>query len=153
MLRDKTTQELAELLDIDIKTIQRWKREGLPHNKKPKPHKFNAGEVAEWMKINNKTAKVGRPSTPMSGEREALEIRKLAALVRKYEREEKVDEGLLIDAAEEQRRDIAKITLVRNRLSGLGASIAPQLEGLDGAERQTLIDESIATILKEFSAG
>lgn len=152
--RNKTTQEIAELLDVDNSTIQNWTKQGLPCDKganRKQSNKYDEAEVAAWMQANNKTGKVGRPVEAGSDELRALKIRKELALVTRYERENAVEEGKLISADEERARDVAKIVTVRNRLSGLGATLSPQLEGLDGAERQTLIDQAIEQVLKEFA--
>jgi len=102
------------------------------------------------MRERGLSGKIGRPTDVSSEELNKWKIRKEAALALKAERENKVAEGKLIDAAEEQQRDIQKIITVRNCLCGLGASLSSQLEGLDGPERQSLIDSSIETILKEL---
>jgi len=151
--RESTTEEVAELLDVDRATILRWSGEGLPHDKPQKKqagNRYDVAEVAAWMKANNRTGEVGRPADSDS----ALvghKTRKEKALADRYERENAVAAGLLIDAAAEQKRDIQKITLVRNRLCGLGAALSPQLEGLDGAQRQSAIDAAVEEILQEFS--
>ena len=81
-----------------------------------------------------------------------LKIRKeTASLVKRYEREEAIAAGKFIDAEAEQRRDVAKIAAVRNRLCGLGATISPQLEGLDGDQRQSLIDDAVEQILNDLA--
>jgi len=153
--RTQTTQDIANLLDLDPTTVQNWVKQGCPCDKSTKskqPHRFNEGEVLAWMKSRGLSGKVGRPNEVLGDDLKALKIRKEAALCEKYERENKVEAGELIDAAEEQQRDIAKIVTVRNRLCGLGATLSPQLEGLDGPERQSLIDDAIENILKEFGS-
>lgn len=153
--RDKTTQEIADLFDVSTSTLSKWIKRGCPVDlaaTRKQSHKFDAAEVAAWMKSNGVTGDMGRPPEPLSDELKELKIRKELALVLRYERENAVEDGKLIDAVTEQSRDIAKIMAVRNRLSGLGASIAPQLVGLDsGAEAQTIIDNEVAAILKQFS--
>jgi phage terminase Nu1 subunit (DNA packaging protein) len=153
--RTKSTQAVADLFDVDPSTVQGWVKQGCPCDPaktKKQSHKFDDAEVAAWMEANKRTGKVGRPADEMSDELKQLKIRKETALVAKYERENAIEDGKLIDAATEQQRDIRKITTIRNRLCGLGASISPQLDGLDGAERQSVIDQSIEEILKDFAS-
>jgi len=153
-IRDKTTSQITDIFDVDESTIKRWVSAGCPCDSPPgrgKPRKFNEAEVAAWMQATNRSGKPGRPQEAGSDDLKALKIRKELALVLKYERENAIDEGKLIDATAEQNRDVAKIATIRNKLSSLGATLSPQLEGLDGAERQTLIDKSIEQILLEFS--
>lgn len=154
--RTETTQDIAELFDVDTSTIHAWVKDGCPcdpSTSKRQSHKFNAGEVVKWMQDNNRTGKKGRPSTPEGDELQAAKLRKEIAMAEKYERENAVAAGKLIDAATEQARDVQKITAIRNRLCGLGASLAGVLEGKSGAERQSLIDDSIQEILAEFARG
>ncbi|MDP9175627.1 MAG: helix-turn-helix domain-containing protein [Planctomycetota bacterium] len=148
--RASTTEEVADLLDVDRATVLRWCGEGLPHQKRDKQNYYDVAEVQNWMKANGRTGDVGRPPET-DPDLVSLKIRKELALVTRYERENAIATGKLIDAAAEQIRDTQKITMVRNRLCGLGATLAPQLEGLDGAERQALIDQSIDDILEEFA--
>jgi len=152
-VRKQTTEQIAEQLDVDRATILRWCAEGLPHSK-PSKHRegnrYDLAEAAAWMQANGRSGEVGRP--PEKDEQLlSLQIKKLQAVVEKVQRENKVAAGLLIDAAAEQRRDIQKITVVRNRLCGLGAAISPQLEGLDGAARQSVIDAAVEEILQELA--
>jgi phage terminase Nu1 subunit (DNA packaging protein) len=153
MKRTRTTQEIADLWDVDNSTVHNWVKSGCPCDKptnRKASYRFDEGEVAAWCKANGKTGKLGRPVEADSDELKALKIRKEAALVARYERENAVEEGRLIDAAEAQAQSVQNITATRNRLCGLGATLSPQLEGLDGAERQTLIDSAIEQILKQF---
>lgn len=152
VLRDKSTADIATLFDVTTRAVSKWVKEGLPYDapkKKNQSAKYNETEVAAWMKANKKTGKPGRPANEALN---AAKLRKETAMAIKYEIENKVSMGLLVDAASEQQRNIAKITTVRNRLCGLGATLSPALEGLDGAERQAAIDEAVEQILKEFSA-
>jgi phage terminase Nu1 subunit (DNA packaging protein) len=151
--RDKTTQEVAEMFSVDPSTINNWTKHGLPCDKaktKKQSNKYDVAEVAAWMKINNRTGEMGRPPEPGSENKKALEERKLLALVLKYERENAIEDGKLIDAAQEQQRDVQKVVAVRNKLWGMGATLSPQLEGLEGHERQSLIDAYVENVLKEF---
>jgi phage terminase Nu1 subunit (DNA packaging protein) len=151
--RTKTTQEIADLWTVDNSTVHNWVKSGCPCDKptnRKASYRFDEAEVAAWCKASGKTGKLGRPVDADSDDLKALKIRKEAALVARYERENAVEEGKLVDAADVQARNIQKITAARNRLCGLGATLSPQLEGLDGAERQTLIDGAIERILKQF---
>jgi hypothetical protein len=115
--------------------------------------KFDESEVAAWMQANGITGDIGRPAEESNDELKALKARKELALVLRYERENSVADGKLIDAVEEQQRDVAKVTAARHKLGGLGSSLAPQLAGLDASEIQTLIDSEIERVLDELSTG
>lgn len=153
--RSHSTEELAELLDVDRATVLNWCKLGLPHQK-PKSKKegnhYDVGEALAWMRSKNITGKIGRPAEADGDELRSAKIKKEKAIVEKYERQNAVEAGKLIDAAEEQRRDVRKIMFVRNRLCGLGAAISPQLDGLDGPKRQAVIDGAIEEILQDLSS-
>jgi phage terminase Nu1 subunit (DNA packaging protein) len=153
--RTQTAEEIIELLTIDPSTLKRWKREGLPCDNPIKGERkhclFNVDEVKEWMVANKKSGKPGRPAAPQSAELLSWKLRKEKASALRVERENAIAEGKLIDAADEAKRDIQKIVTIRNKLCSMGATLSPQLEGLDAAERCSLIDSTIESILKEFA--
>jgi phage terminase Nu1 subunit (DNA packaging protein) len=151
--RLKSTQEIADILDLSIPTIKRYCRDGMPHDTgtTKQGNRFDEAECAAWIKANNKTGKPGRQSEPVTDDIRALKARKELALCIKYETDNAVAHGLLISKADEERRDVQNITAVRNRLSALGSTLAVQLEGLAAPERQTVIDAAIENVLKEFS--
>lgn len=105
------------------------------------------------MVANNVTGKVGKPSEPISEEIKAANLRKVQAMALSWELDNKQKQGLLVEKAEVEKASIAKITLVKNRLLGLGAKLAAELDGLNGAERQQRIDDEVQEILNEFSRG
>ena len=151
--RDKNTQEIADLLNLNRATVLRWASEGLPHDQidRKTGNRYNVAEVQTWMKINHRSGVIGRPMDEGSEQLKALRIRRENALVLKYERENKIEAGKLIDAAEEERRDVQKLVVLRSRLCGLGATISPQLEGLSGADRHSLIDRYIENTLNDLA--
>jgi len=153
MTRDKTSSDIASIFSVDPSTIRRWVSLGCPSSKSKSGHMFSESEVASWMKASGVTGKVGRPATKESIELSAAKLRTLNAMAEKYERENKVAAGILIDAATEEVRDVQKIVTLRNRLCGMGAMIVPQMEGCDKAQIQKLIDAAIEEILQEFATG
>ena len=61
--RTKTTQEIADLFDVTVRTVTNWTKGGCPHNKPAKrtdPNKFDEGEVAAWMQANGITGDMNR---------------------------------------------------------------------------------------------
>lgn len=148
--RNKSTAQIAELLDLDPATVLRWCADGLPHTKpinRKAGNLYDVDEVRGWMSKFGRTGAVGRPAEEGTEEFATWHTRKEKALALKRERENSVEEGKLIDAETERRRDVQKLTVFRNRLCGLGASLSPQMEGLDGAGRQALIDKAIEDAL------
>jgi len=150
--RTATAQEISDMLDVTKMTISRWVEEGLPCDNDGGGRMFDAGEVMTWAKANNKTLQRGRPS-PNDPILLQLRIEKERELVERFRRENKFAAGLLIDAAEEERRVASLIVALRNKFSGLGAALAATLAGLDAAEIQSLLDGRVEQILREFASG
>jgi phage terminase Nu1 subunit (DNA packaging protein) len=150
--RNKTKTDLAAVLELSIPTIERYVKQGMPCTKRGKTgNLYDEAECQAWIKANEKTGKAGRPVQYDSEELRLLKVRKESALVARLERENKVAEATLIDKADEERRDVGNVLRVKNRLSSLGSSLSVQLEGLNAAERQHLIETTIDDILREFS--
>lgn len=104
------------------------------------------------MKANRRTGEIGRPAEGLSVDFNHWHAVKEQALAEKRVRENQIAEGKLIDAETERRRDVQKLTVLRSRLCSLGATISPQLEGLDAAGRQELIDKAVENILQQLAA-
>lgn len=108
------------------------------------------------MQANNLTGQMGRPKPPRTPQQDALaaaKLRKEIALAARAELLVEREKGLLVERAEVERQSCRKIEAVRNKLMGLGAGLAGQLEGQDAAEIQRLIDERCQQICDEFSRG
>jgi phage terminase Nu1 subunit (DNA packaging protein) len=151
-VRDKTTDDIAGLFDVDESTVKRWVAAGLPCDRNGrKPRKFDEGEVAAWLKANNKTGKPGRPQTEVGKELTAAKIRKENALAKKYELEIAATEGTLIPRAEVERQKVQKVAALRNGLLSLPASLAPTLEGMTAAEIQGEIEGAVVGLLEQYA--
>ena len=151
--RSSTAQEICDLLDVSKMAITRWVKEGLPCDDTGDQRMFDAAEVMAWLRREGKSCTPGKPLTKQNEVLLPIRIRKENALVEKYERENKQAAGLLIDAAEEERRVASLIVALRNKFCGLGAALAATLAGLDAAEIQTLLDGRVEQILREFASG
>lgn len=153
-MRDKTTDDICELLDIDESTLKRWVAAGLPCNTNgKKSRKFDEGEVAAWMKTNRKTGKPGRPQTEDGKEFMAAKIRKENALATRYEIEIDQIRGKLLNKSDVESSNVQKVSALRNGLLSLPASLAPGLEGLGAAEIQAEIEGAVKNLLEQFSKG
>jgi hypothetical protein len=150
-MRDKKASQISAQFGFAHNRCTAYARDGMPHDKTKLGNRYDPDEVALWMKQHNLTGKTGKPIQPESDEIRAWKLRRKKALALKAERENVIAEGKLIDSVAEQARDVQKIAHVRNRLTGLGAALSPQLVGLEGAEINTLIDNAVQAILTEFS--
>lgn len=153
--RSLSAEEVAEQLDIHPKTLLSWVRgKGCPADgggAKGKPYFFDLAEVAAWMKESDITGAVGRPGTA-SPDIEAARLRKENALAEKYEIQVAKEKGELVPIQDMRQWISEQFGVAKLRLIGIGAAVAPLMEGRDVAERQTLIDERINEVLTEIAA-
>ena len=152
--RTLTDDDLAELMDVDERTLRNWKRLGCPCSRgRGKDRRWNAEEVAAWKKTTGITGTKGRPedTTPASDPLKAAKIRKETALAERYEIATKRERGSVIDRSEVERANVQKFTTIRNKMLGLPAAIAPSLVGLQAPDIEKLLDDRITEILTELS--
>jgi phage terminase Nu1 subunit (DNA packaging protein) len=148
--RNISTDDVCALFDVDTRTVTRWVTSGCPCDRSGKARKFNAGEVAAWMKENGITGERGRPLDP-NDQLKAAKIRKESALAERYEIELARAKALLVSKAEVEAGNITKFTVIRNKLMGMASSLAPSLEGLSVPEIERQIEARVVTVLKELS--
>jgi hypothetical protein len=153
--RTHTAEECAEELDLSLELIRDYMQRGCPHDKAGRrghPNRLSPAEVTAWMKENHLTGKPGRPSEGDSPDLERANLRKANALAAKYEIQVKRELGQLAPVEEFRQWIGERITTAKNKFIGLGAAVAPLLEGRDAAERQTIIDARVFEILDELAA-
>jgi excisionase family DNA binding protein len=49
-----TSKELATVLKISIRTVQRWEHEGMPTHRRHRTARFPLSQIREWMKATNR---------------------------------------------------------------------------------------------------
>jgi phage terminase Nu1 subunit (DNA packaging protein) len=154
-VRDKTTDDIAELFDVDESTIKRWVAQGLPCDKggRGQHRRFDEGEVAAWLKSKNLTGKPGRPQTEGGRELLAAKVRKENALATRYEIEVAERRGELLNRSEVERQNVQKVAALRNGLLSLSATLAPSLEGRSAEDIQGEIERAIVRILEHYARG
>jgi hypothetical protein len=146
--RKSSSQEVADIIGISTMAVTNWVKRGCPCDAEGEQRLFDVAEVQAWAHENHLTGIGGAKKNPALLN---LEKRKLRALVEKFERENKQARGLLIDAAEEEKRDVDRIVAIRNKLSGLEASLPARLIGLDAVEIQTILHANFERFLNEFA--
>jgi len=153
MKRDKTTDDICEILDIDESTLKRWVGMGLPCTRGGKrvPRQFNEGEVVAWMRANKLTGKPGRPLSEGGKDLQAAKLRKENAMARKYELENARTEGELLDRGEVEQQRVQRVVALRGGLLTLPASLAPALEGRSAAEIEAAIEAAVERLLTQFA--
>jgi phage terminase Nu1 subunit (DNA packaging protein) len=150
--RKLTREELAAELDVHQETIGRYDRDGAPHERRGRSNFYDPAEYHAWMRANSKSGEDGRPRAKSSPDLDAARLRKENALAAKYEMDVGERERALVPVADVKRWIGERVGATKNKLIGLGAAVTPQLEGLDAAERQAVIDGRVREILEELAA-
>lgn len=150
--RTLTAQECADELDLSVELVRDYAMRGCPHDKggRGKPNRFDADEVTAWMRENGYTGKPGRPAEE-SPDIEKARLREINLRCRKHELDVAEREGSLLDANDVDRGRVSRIHIVKAKLMGLGAALAPSLYGRDAAEIQTIIEKATTDICEEFA--
>jgi hypothetical protein len=79
-------------------------------------------------------------------------IQKESAMVERYEREAATEEARHVLASDEAADAAKAVTYVRRVFANFGATIAPRMEGMGGAEREQLIEgeaDKVCRVLAE----
>ncbi|MFC1706234.1 helix-turn-helix domain-containing protein [Planctomycetota bacterium] len=94
--------EAAQRLKVSIRTLRRWRSQGLPHRRAGRQPRYDRGAVKAWMAKHNLTGERGRPdlvSKNVPPELLAIRIRKTKALAERYELNNRVKRGQLVDSS------------------------------------------------------
>lgn len=151
--RDAPILDAAAELGLSEDTVRRDVRRGAPHSRRKNKIVLNVAEYRQWRADQGLTGERGRPPIYAdSPDIEAARLRKENALAAKYELQVQRERGELVPVEEVKQWIGQHVTAAKNKLIGLGASITPQLEGRDAAERQTIIDARVTEILNELAS-
>ena len=142
--RTLTVSECADELGIAPELLQDYAMRGCPHDKggRGRSNRFDAAEVAGWMRENGLTGRPGRP-VESSPDLDAARLRKENALAAKYEIQVSRERGDLVPLTEVQRFVGQTLRTLRNNLIGLPAEVTPYLVGRDAAEQQAILEDRI----------
>jgi phage terminase Nu1 subunit (DNA packaging protein) len=151
--RTLTDIDLAELFDVEDRTVRNWVARGAPCSGKGIKRRFDGDEVAAWLKANGLTGAHGRPEEKFdpTDPLKLAKLRKENAMAEYREIQVGEKKGLLIDKAEAERFNVQKFMTVRNKMLGLSASVSPVLVGLSAPDIERVLDERITEILTELS--
>ncbi len=157
--RDESSQDVADALGIDEKTVRRWcakKIRPCPNTRKLNGAiSLNSTEVAAWMKANNVTGKPGRPDGPPT-EQKSHKTRQIAAMADFWELRVSQQKGKLMDADAVENEFASLGVLMRNGFQNLASQIVPLAlsNGMPheaAAEFGVQIEEMVNGILRQLS--
>jgi len=137
----KNQNELAELFDVDVRTVQRWIRDGLPRTEKGF---YDLAQIVSWWKKRNDERFKNDPEKKWNHEHA-----RWRALLRKLQY--KVKAGELIPREEVESEWLSILTTVKKKLLNLGPRIAPQVVGQEIHVVEKIITENVRDLLNAMT--
>ncbi len=139
----QTYQEVAKVLEVSIKTVQRWKKEGMPVTK---DGYYDLEQVKEWqIKRIEESKKYDKESKAY------WDQKLLRGKVEKIEFEIKQMRGELVPKEDVEQERVARIMAVKRAFLALPTALAPTLAMKDPREIQKTLYESIGEIIDDFA--
>ena len=139
----KTYQEVAKVLEVSIKTVQRWKKEGMPVTK---DGYYDLEQVKEWqIKRIEESKKFDKESKAY------WDQKLLRGKVEKIEFEIKQMRGELVPKEDVEQERVARIMAVKRAFLALPTALAPTLAMREPREIQTTLYEVIGEIIDDFA--
>lgn len=138
----KTQKELAAILGIDKRTVERWETQGIP--KTPQGY-YNCIEISLW----NEQRKKGEAD---DGESPNLERLIKEEKLRRERMENDAREGKLISIDEVERGRAQRIAVIKRNFMSLPRTMAPILaDTIEPREVEGLLAEQIEAICAQFA--
>ena len=144
----KNQVELAEILGIERKTIQRWLK--LPNCPQARSDgRYSVVEFREW------ATKTGRKviDDTTDDEKSRLEIRRLRTICERLDLELEVTKGTYTSNDEVTKSIFRMIGAARKVLAAMPAQLAPQVVGLSIPEAEQRIREQVDNAMKQLHEG
>jgi len=141
----KTQEELAKKLDVSLRTIGYWVKDGLP---KTQEGYYDLSKIQEWRFSKNKQS---RKTELKEGVDWESEYRKYKAKLAEMEWKEK--KGQLVPVRDVEHEVIQEFLRIKQRLLFLPKIIAAQTVGLDIRKVESLCRSRIEEIINDFAQG
>jgi len=138
----KTMEEVAKVMDVSYRTVQRWKKDGMPTTS---DGFYNLDEIKDWHDERGITDGEETEGKAYWEEK----IRKYRATL--LELELKKTQSELISSDEVERGRITRIIAVKRSFLALPTRLAPALYMQEPREIEAILYEAIAEIIDEFS--
>lgn len=143
----KDQVELATLLGVERKTIQRWRKEGAP--KAESDGRLNVEAWRAWMKANGKKGSED-DKTPSKVQ---LEAKRLLLMNEKLEHEISILKGDYTRNSDVEADVRAMVLEAKKILLAMPAALAPQVVGLSVPEAEKRIRAAIDDSLEQLHTG
>lgn len=143
--------EISEALQVDLNTVDKWRRRGCPHKKKGRTVAFKLHEVITWLMEREReatTAATGAIDLDEARKRKTAAEAGLAELALKRETGEVVSIDVIAKTVGKE------YAACRARLLAIPAKLAPLLRNATNArECRSLLEGAICEALDELSSG
>jgi DNA-binding transcriptional MerR regulator len=145
-------EKLAELLGCSLRTIDEYKRQGMPGEAPKRPGdqwKFDTAASVEWLRQRERQSALGEIATIDESE---AKRRKLAAEAAMAELDLAKAEEMAVAVQDFSKAWAGMIGSARAKLLGLGSKLGPGLAIIeDAAECSSAVDAGIGEALQELS--
>jgi hypothetical protein len=145
-------EKLAEMLGCSLRTVDEYRRNGMPGESPKRPGdqwKFESAVVVGWLRDRERTDALGEMARVDEAE---AKRRKLAAEASLAEHELATKQGNSVGIADFEAAWAAMIGAAKAKLLGLGKSLGPEVAPLDDAlDCSIAIDSAVKESLAELS--
>ena len=145
-----TKEQLANILDVQERTIRNYKDEGMPHKKVKNSFTYPARDAIAWCLLNGKLDDILEELE--NTDELPPNIRKDLADAKLKEFKLAVEQGKYYTKEEINKKAEYLVISTKNKILGLPAKVAPVLVGLeDIAEVEKLLYDSCYELLEGLS--
>jgi phage terminase Nu1 subunit (DNA packaging protein) len=141
----KNQVELADILGVERKTIQRWlKIKGCPQSRSD--GRYSIPEFREWA---SKTGRKIAEDDP-DDERNKLEVRRLRTICERLDLELEVARGNYTANDEVSREVFRMVATAKKVLEQMPSTLAPQVVGMKVAEAEKRIKDQVDEVIRKL---
>ena len=139
----KTVDEIAKVMGVSYRTVQRWKRDGMPVTK---DGYYDLDEVKEWH-----TKRIEKKKNPVQEGKDFWDERIKKYKATMLELELKKATGELVSLDEVNKSRTARIMIIKRSLLSIPATLASTLAMKEPREIETILYEAIGEIIDDFA--
>lgn len=140
----ETQEDLARAFKVNVRTVQRWTREGMP---KTEEGFYDITEIQAWRLLKDSHV----ADSDLDKDKWDTKFRQMKALLAEMEYKKRLGELVTREEVEEGR--VQRILAVKKALLSLPRRVAPQVAGLDVRSAQAVLEKRIHEIIDNFAKG
>jgi phage terminase Nu1 subunit (DNA packaging protein) len=139
----KTMEEVAKVMDVSYRTVQRWKQDGMPTTK---DGFYDLDEIKAWHVTRNEDS-----LNEFKDRKEYWEDNILEYKATMLELELKKATGEVVSRDEVEKGRVARVMMIKREFLSLPRIMAPKLAMREPREIEAELYEVISTIIDDFS--